>query len=285
MAVTAKLVVIKIALTIFATMIAASLMYPVAFIVAQALIGKPTIILTDFRQLITYGITVNNFINTLTSSRFINAFTTTLIIASITVILAITIIIPAGYAFSRFSFRGRDLALYFYLIVSQAGGGIGIIAVLALYMFLMRLQAFGIKLINPMTLPFIYVSSLIPFQTWLVKSYFDQIPKELDEAAFIDGASWPMIIFRVILPASKAAYIIVAMLAFMSAWGEFIVANIMGITTLGKYIYESAAGQVGIMEPGTFAAASLIYGVPIIILFALAQRYIGEAYRLGIAKG
>ncbi|ADM27519.1 binding-protein-dependent transport systems inner membrane component [Ignisphaera aggregans DSM 17230] len=285
MVITIKLVIAKIALTIFAIMIAMSLMYPIAFIVAQALIGKPTIILIDFRQLITYGITLNNFLNTLMNSRFISALTTTLIIASITVILAITIIIPAGYAFSRFSFRGRDSLLYFYLIVSQAGGGIGIIAVLALYMFLMRLQAFGIKLINPMTLPFIYVSGLIPFQTWLVKSYFDQLPKELDEAAFIDGASWLMIIFRVILPASKAAYIIIAMLAFMSAWGEFIIANIMGITTLGRYIYESAAGQVGVMEPGTFAAASLIYGTPIIVLFALAQRYIGEAYRLGIAKG
>lgn len=63
---------------------------------------------------------------------------------------------------------------------------------------------------------------------------------------------------------------------------EFIIASILNITTLGKYIHESAvAGHAGVMEPATFAAASLIYAVPIIALFALSQKYIGEAYRLG----
>lgn len=66
---------------------------------------------------------------------------------------------------------------------------------------------------------------------------------------------------------------------------EFIIASILNITTLGKYIYESAvAGHAWIMEPATFAAASLIYAIPIIVLFALSQKYIGEAYRLGAVE-
>jgi len=278
-------VIMRITVTVFAVVIASSLLYPIAYIVAQALIGKPSILLTDFSQLSQYGVTLDNFARAVTDPRFYIALTTTLTVATVTVILAVALIIPAAYAFSRFSFRGRDTVLYLYLIVSQAGGGLGVIAVLALYMFLMRLQAVGIALIHPLTLPFIYVSGLVPFQTWLMKSYFDQLPKELDEAAFMDGASWFSIIFRVILPSSRAAFIIIALFAFMSAWSEFIVANIMGITTLGKYIYESAAGQAGVMAPGTFAAASLVYGVPMMILFAISQKYIGEAYRLGITKG
>lgn len=279
-------VILKIAATVFAVIIVASLMYPITYIVAQALLGKPTIILTNFEQLLKYGLTLQNFVNVVNDPIFWQALLNTVIVATTTIVLAITIIIPSAYAFSRFSFRGRDTLLYVYLIVSQAGGGLGIISVLALYIFMLRLAAYGISLFHLLALPFIYVSSMVPFQTWLMKSYFDQLPRALDDAAFIDGASWTSIIFKVVLPASRAAFIIIAMFAFMSAWGEFIIASIFNITTLGKYIYESAvAGQAGIMEPATFAASSIVYAVPIIALFALSQKYIGEAYRLGITKG
>lgn len=282
----ASTTIIRIIVTIIGVFIAASLMYPIAYIVAQALLGKPTIILTSFDQLLNYGITYRNFITILEDPVFWEALRNTLLVALVTVVVAMTVIIPAAYAFSRFSFHGRDTILYLYLIVSQSGGGLGIIAVLALYIFMLRLAAHGISLFHPLALPFIYVSGMVPFQIWLVKSYFDQLPRVLDEAAFIDGAGWLSIIFRIVLPSSKAAFIIVALLAFMGAWSEFIIASILGIKTLGMYIYETAvAGQAGIMEPATFAAASIVYALPIIGLFILAQRYIGEAYRLGIVKG
>ncbi|MEM0002020.1 MAG: ABC transporter permease subunit [Desulfurococcaceae archaeon] len=278
--------ILKIIITVFGVFIAVALAYPLIYIIAQSLISKPTIILSDLRQLVVYGITLENFKKIIYDPEFYDALRNTVIVASITVLLAIAVIIPAAYAFSRFDFKGKDTILYYYLIVSQAGGGIGIIAVLALYIFLLRLAAYGINLINMYVLPLIYVSGLVPFQTWLMKSYFDQLPKELDEAAFIDGASWLHIIFRVIFPASKAAFVIIMLFAFMNAWGEFIIANILQLKTLGMYIYSRAvAGQAGIMEPATFAAASIIFAIPMIVLFAVAQKYIGEAYRLGITKG
>lgn len=284
--ITPSILILKITVTIFGLFIAISLSYPLVYIVAQALIGKPTIILSDLGQLVQYGLSLGNFEKTLIDPEFYESLLNTLTVASITVVLAIAIIIPAAYAFSRFEFRGRNTLLYYYLIVSQAGGGLGIIAILALYIFLLRLAAHGVNLINVYVLPFIYVSGLVPFQTWIMKSYFDQLPKELDEASFIDGASWFSIIFRVIFPASKAAFIIITLFAFMSAWGEFIIANILGLKTLGMYIYTKAvAGQAGLMEPGTFAAASLLFAIPMIALFALSQKYIGEAYRLGITRG
>lgn len=279
-------IILKIFATVFGVFIAVSLAYPLVYIIAQSIIGKPTIILSDLRQLVSYGVTLENFKKIIQDPEFYDALRNTIIVALTTVILAITVIIPSAYAFSRFDFKGKDTILYYFLIVSQAGGGIGIIAVLALYIFILRLVAAGINLINMFVLPFIYVSGLVPFQTWLMKSYFDQLPKELDEAAFIDSASWFHIIFRVIFPASKAAFIIITMFSFMSAWGEFIIANILQLKTLGMYIYSRAvAGQAGIMEPATFAAASIIFAVPMIVLFVIAQKYIGEAYRLGITKG
>jgi len=279
----ASITILKIIATIVGVFIAAALAYPLVYIVAQALIGNPKVLIISIEDLMRYGLSLENFVYSLKNPEFHRALMNTLVVTSLTVILAIFVIIPSAYAFSRFEFMGKDTMLYYYLIVSQAGGGLGIIAVLALYIFFLRLAAYGIGLIRIEILPFIYVSGLIPFQTWLIKSYFDQLPKELDEASFIDGADWFTIIFRIVFPASKAAFVIITLLAYMSAWGEFIIANIMGLDTLGKYIYAMAvAGESGLMEPGRFAAAALLYALPMIVLFIISQKYIGEAYRLGM---
>jgi len=280
-----EIVLVKIAATILGVFVAMSLAYPLVYIVAQAIFAREKV-LKNLLDLSREGITFETFMRALRDPEFYEALRNTLVVAFITIVLAITVIIPAAYGFSRFEFLGKNTLLYIYLIVSQAGGGLGIIAVLALYMFMLRLTAYGINLIHLYVLPFIYVSGMVPFQTWLMKSYFDQLPKELDEAAFIDGASWFHIIFRIALPASRSAFIIIAIFAFMGAFGEFIIADILQLKTLGRYIYQVAVGgEAGIMRPSTYAAMSLIYATPIVLLFIVAQKYIGEAYRRGIVKG
>jgi arabinogalactan oligomer/maltooligosaccharide transport system permease protein len=273
--------ILKMIVTIIGVIIAASLAYPLGFIVAQSILGREYI-LSDINDLIKYGISLENYIRVISDQTFQTCLLNTLLVAVITTIIAIFIIIPAGYAFSRFEFLGKNTLLYYYLIVSQVGGGLGIIAVLALYIFFYRMTAYGLNLIQIYILPFVYASGMVPFQTWLVKSYFDQLPRSLDEAAFIDGANWFEIIFRVIFPASKAAFIIVLLFGFMGAWGEFFIAGIFNLKTLGWYLYIQLTGQAGLQEAGRYAAASIMYATPIIILFIVSQKYIGEAYRLGL---
>jgi len=274
--------ILKIFATIIGVIIAASLAYPLGFIIAQSILGNRNIILSDINDLIKYGISLENYIRVISDQLFQTCLLNTLLVAVITTIIAIFIIIPAGYAFSRFEFLGKNTLLYYYLIVSQVGGGLGIIAVLALYIFFYRMTAYGLNLMQIYILPFVYASGMVPFQTWLVKSYFDQLPRSLDEAAFIDGANWFEIIFRVIFPASKAAFIIVLLFGFMGAWGEFFIAGIFNLKTLGWYLYIRVTGQAGLQDVGLYAAASILYATPIIILFIVSQKYIGEAYRLGL---
>jgi ABC-type maltose transport systems, permease component len=274
--------ILKIIVTIIGVIIAASLAYPLGFIIAQSIIGRGNIILTSLGKLAEYGVSLDSYIRVISDRVFQTCLLNTLIVAVITTIIAIFMIIPAGYAFSRFDFLGKNTLLYYYLIVSQAGGGLGIIAVLALYIFFYRMTAYGLNLMQIYILPFVYASGMVPFQTWLVKSYFDQLPRSLDEAAFIDGANWFEIIFRVIFPASKAAFIIVLLFGFMGAWGEFFIAGIFNLQTLGWYLYIQLTGQAGLQDPSLYAAASILYATPIIILFILSQKYIGEAYRLGL---
>lgn len=176
--------------------------------------------------------------------RFINATALSLLVVVTNIVFAPVVITPAAYAFSRFKFPGRDALLVAYLVSNQVGGGFGVAAVIALYVMLLKLNQAGVPVIgNPVVLAAIYTAGAVPFQTWMVKNYLDALPREIDESAFIDGASWRQIIFDVVLPASKPTMIVIALFAFMGAWGEFIIANFLRIETLAAYVYETATSQ------------------------------------------
>ena len=181
----------------------------------------------------------------ITDEAFIRALTTSITVSILTIIMAVLVITPAAYGYSKFKFWGKDTMLFTYLVLSQVGGGFGIAAVIALYVFLLKLDAMGIQLLgNPFALPLVYIAGAVSFQIWLMKGLFDGLPRELNEAAFIDGASWSQIIFKVILPSSKLAMVVVAMFAFMGAWREFIIASFLRVKTLAAYLFETATGVV-----------------------------------------
>lgn len=272
----------KIILTVLGVLIVFALLYPVIFVVLTSLI-KGQVIVTSFEDIRRFGLSLEHYYNAFAEEGFVKAFTTSVLVAFLSILVSVLVITPAAYAFSRFKFWGKDTLLYTYLILSQIGGGFGIAAVIALYVFFLKLQVLGIPMLgNPFILPLVYTAGAVPFQTWLIKNYFDSIPRDLDEAAFIDGASWSMIVFRVILPTSKPAMVVIALFAFMGAWGDFIIASFLRVRTLGAFIYETAAGQT--IYWADFAARTIIYAIPIIILYAVAQRYIGEAMVRGTIK-
>jgi len=274
---------LKLVLTSIGLLIVFTMLYPILFIVLQSLYSKPAL-LTNLSEAFR-SLTLDNYIRAVSSPEFLEALKTSIIVTLSTILVSLAVITPAAYAFSRFRFRGRDTLLYIYLIVSQAGGGLGVVAIVALLMFLLMLSSYGVPVFGTHILPFIYASSIVPFQTWLLKTYFDNLPRELDEAAFIDGANWYTIVFRIVLPASRPALIIITLFSFMSAWGEFFIANLLRVRTLGAYIFQTAFGARGLQDPSLYAALSLIYALPIILVYIVAQRYIGEAYRMGIVKG
>ncbi|WP_440059969.1 ABC transporter permease subunit [Thermogladius sp. 4427co] len=277
---------LKIGVTVLGVLIVSILLYPVAYAFLMSIMGREGVFLTSISQLETYGINPWRYIEVLKDPEFIKSLTTSVIVAVLTILISVIVITPAAYGFSRFRFWGRDSLLYVYLIMSQVGGGFGIMATVALYIFLLRLNAIGIPVLgNMFILPVIYSSWQVPFMTWLLKTYFDSLPKELDEAAFIDGASWSTIVFRVVLPASRSALIIIALFSFMGAWGEFILANFLGVSTLAQYIFQTAFGSRGLELPARFAANAILFAIPTIIIYVVAQRYIGEAMRMGAVRG
>jgi len=276
---------LQVALRVFATvaaiLIVAALLYPAGYVILTSILVGQTLTVT--LEAIRMGLTLERYVETIRDPSFVMGVLTSLTVAFLHILFSVLVITPAAYAFSRFRFRGRDAILILYLILSQVGGGFGIAALIALYVLLVKLNSLGLPVIgNPVVLALVYTAWAVPFQTWLIKNYFDALPRELDEAAFIDGASWSTIVFRVILPASRPAITVIALFSFMGAWGEFIVASFLKVPTLAAYIYQTATGQT--IFWGDFAARTILFSIPIVVLFIASQRYIGEAMRYGAGK-
>lgn len=274
-------VILKIALTSIALLITFALLTPVFFVILTSL-SRVSIITYDVGLL--QNITLENYVKVISSSEFQLALINSVIVTFLTIMISVLLITPAAYAFSRFRFRGRSTALFFYLMFSQIGGGFGIAALVALFVFLAQLERItSVPLIgNIYVLPFIYAAGMVPFNVWLLKSFFDTIPKELDEAAFMDGANWFNLLFRVILPASRPGIVVLVLFAFMGGWSEFILANTLQVTTLPVQLYKYTTGLA--IYWNEFSAFALIFALPVIILYVLSQKYIGEALRLGVGK-
>ena len=272
----------KLVVTTIGILVVFIFLYPVLYVVVSSLI-RGQIIASGLGDLARYGLSLEHYLSTLRDPRFVAATITSIVVALASIIFSVLVITPAAYAFSRFNFRGKDMLLILYLILSQVGGGFGVAAIIALYVFLLKLDSLGIPVIgNPIILALAYTGGAVPFQTWLIKNYFDALPRSLDEAAFIDGANWRTIVFRVVLPASKPAMVLIALFAFIGAWGEFILASFLRVETLAAYIYETALGQT--IYWSDFAARTILFSIPLIIVYVYAQRYIGEAMTFAATK-
>jgi arabinogalactan oligomer/maltooligosaccharide transport system permease protein len=186
----------------------------------------------------------------------------------------------AAYALSRFRFPGRRASLATFLVVQMFPSTL---LMLPLYVLL---EALG--LLNRLGgLVLVYATTSIPFCVWTLKGYFDTLPRELEEAARIDGASTLGVFFRIVLPLSRPAIAVTALFSFMTAWNEFILAGTFitderGYTLpvlLHHYIGEYHA------EWGHFAAAALVTSVPVMALFYVLQRYLVGGLTAGAVKG
>jgi multiple sugar transport system permease protein len=201
-----------------------------------------------------------------------------LIVAISTAILAIVMACPASYAYSRFNFKGKNL-FFFTMLVLRSLPPIAIIV--PFFIIIMRMQ-----LIN--TLPGIilaHVSFVLPFSIWIFREFLDGLPKALDEAAFIDGASPTQTFLRIIMPNATSGLFAVFVFAFITSWSEFLFALVLlsSETTLPPLLAGfQAANQVAWTQ---LAAASVISVILPVILVLLTQKYLVKGLAAGITKG
>jgi arabinogalactan oligomer/maltooligosaccharide transport system permease protein len=203
-----------------------------------------------------------------------------MIVALATTIVGVALSCTAAYALSRFRFPGRKSGLAAFLIVQMFPSTLLLIP---LYVVLN-----GLHLLNTLFgLVLVYSTTAIPFCVFTLKGYFDTLPRELEEAARIDGASPWGVFFRVVLPLARPAIAVTALFAFMTAWNEFILAGTFMTdersytlpVLLHNYIGEYHA------EWGHFAAAAILTSIPVMALFYVLQRFLVGGLTAGSVKG
>lgn len=202
------------------------------------------------------------------------------VIATGTTIFGLTLACSAAYAFSRFRFVGKKSGLALLLITQMFPG---VMMAIPLYILMEKLHLLGTML----GLILVYSMTALPFCVLMLKGYFDTLPKELEEAALIDGASQFTIFWRIVLPLARPALAVTALFSFMTAWNEFILAaTFMNEETqftlpvaLQRYVGDYNT------EWGRFAAGALIVSIPVVALFFALQRFLVSGLTAGSVKG
>ena len=206
--------------------------------------------------------------------------TNSIVVSLATTIAGIFLACTAAYAFSRFEFTGRKTGLMGFLVSQMFPG------VLTLAPLYVLLNSMG--LINELAgLIVVYSTTSIPFCVWMLKGYFDTIPKDLEESALIDGASQFTIFWRIILPLAAPAVAVTALFSFMTAWNEFILASVF-MTEASAYTLPVKINSYVNNEEirwGLFAASSLLVSLPVMGLFYSLQKYLVGGLTAGAVKG
>ncbi len=203
-----------------------------------------------------------------------------LIVALCTTLLGIFLATTAAYAFSRFRFPGRRAGLLSFLVIQMFPGTMMMIPLYILVSSLGLLdQLLGLILV--------YSTTAIPFCVWMLKGYFDTIPRELEESAIIDGAGRFRIFWSIILPLAKPAIAVTGLFSFMTAWNEFILAATFMNDETAHTLPVMLNGFVSAttVEWGHFAAGAIIVSIPVVALFFLLQRHLVSGLTAGGVKG
>ena len=194
-------------------------------------------------------------------------------------IFGVALASTAGYAFSRWRFRGRGPGMVLFLVSQMFPATM---LLLPLYVLMRNLELtnslFGLAIA--------YSATALPFCVWTMKGYFDSIPTSLEEAAFVDGAGHFGAFYRVILPLSLPGLAITALFSFMAGWSEYIVARVM---LSSQDLYTLPLGLQSLSAEfqtdwANYSAAAVLVSIPAVVVFLLLNRYLVSGLTVGGVK-
>jgi trehalose/maltose transport system permease protein len=223
-----------------------------------------------------------NYETVFSQASFIRSLGNSLFVSTLTVVISLLFGLTAAYALGRVEFRGRGAVLLMVLGVSMFPQ----VAVLSgLFEVIRWLNLYN----NPLALVFSYTIFTLPFTVWVLTTFMRQLPKELEEAAIVDGASPIVTLFQVFMPLMWPAMVTTGLLAFIAAWNEFLFALTFTLTddqrTVPVAIALISGGSAYELPWGIIMAASVVVTVPLVILVLIFQRRIVSGLTAGAVKG
>lgn len=253
-------------------------LYPLLYIFSVSLRGNNAFFSKSL-ALISKESSFNNYIHLFTETDFgrwlLNSCWISLTVALTGVFLSAT----CGYTLSRFQFTARKWVLLGLMTTQMFPATM---LILPFFVVLSKLHLMN----SYWGLWLIYSSTALPFCIWQMKGYFDTLPRELEEAALMDGCSWWGLFWKIIIPVSTPALVITGLFSFMTAWSEYIVAAVvlqnpqLYTLPLGLKSFQSSLST----QWGLYAAAALLVGIPVVVVFIAVSRYLVSGLTLGSVK-
>jgi len=222
----------------------------------------------------------DNFVDMWEKTNFGGALFNSLYVSVAATALALLLSIPAAYALSRYRFHGKGVYRNFLLMTQMMSP-----IVLVLGLFRLMVQFGLVNNLNSLVLT--YAAFNMAFTIWMLQSYFNTIPRELEEAAWMDGASHLVSLTKIFLPLAVPAMVVTGIFTFINSWNEFVLALTMIRSqdqyTLPVQIFSQVAGRYQV-EWHHVMAGTVLATVPVAIVFSWLQRYLIRGMALGAVK-
>lgn len=270
-------------------------LFPLYWLIVSSLKTQSEI-LAGTPQLIPSEITLSNYEQVWEDAPLLKYFRNSLIITIPTMALAVILAMISGYAFSRFNFPGKK-AFSFSIILTQLFPGIlFLLPYFLMFSFMqhqpllssLNISFIGEKAIgwNYILMIFTYTSFILPFSVWLMRSFYDSIPNDIEEAAMVDGCTPFQAFYKVIVPLILPAIATMAILAFLQCWNEVLFASVLTNSTtrtvaLGIRDYRT---QTSVAWNLTLTAG-VIVTLPVIVFFTFLQKKLVAGLTAGAVKG
>lgn len=253
-------------------------LYPVMWVVKMALSPSQGF---DFSvSPLPHAVTLQNFREVLFDRPFFAWFLNSVVISLSTTLIGVFLATTSAYALSRFRFPLRTTSMLLFLVTQMFPG---VLMMIPLYLIM---DSLGL-LDHLLGLILVYSTTAIPFCVWMLKGYFDTIPRELEESAYMDGASTATVFWRIVLPLSLPAVAVTALFSFMTAWNEFVLAAVFMNKETSYTLPVGLRLMVGEFSSdwSHFAAGAILVSLPVMALFFALQKQLVGGLTAGGVKG
>jgi ABC-type glycerol-3-phosphate transport system permease component len=224
--------------------------------------------------------TFANIVRLFEQTRFATYFKNSVIVSSAAVVLTLLLAVPGAYGLTRFRFRGRELiaatVLFTYMFAP----------IMIIIPFYILMRTFGLANTH-VALILSYCAFSLPFALWMLRTFFQSIPVDLEEAALTDGASRFRAVIFIVLPMALPGIIATAILTFILAWNDYIFARILISSDDLKTLPVGIADlyNASVIDWGMIMSSGLLVIIPVIAVFSYVQKYLVAGWGSGGVKG
>jgi len=237
-------------------------------------------IITASPTLFTSSPHLEHYYRLFATTKFLTYFRNSIVVAGSATLLCVTVATLAGYGITRFRFKGREgiagIMLFTYMFAP----------IMIIVPFFILMRGYGLQN-SHLGLVLAYTTFALPFSMWLLRSFFQSIPIELEQAAMTDGASRPQAVLYVIVPLALPGIIAVSIFSFIVAWNDYIFTRVLITSNELKTLPVGISDLVNatLIDWGMILAGGVVITIPALLFFIVIQRYLISGWGAGAVKG